>query len=90
MTESLSMIITALILLPIQKTRTFIQLQKLPLVEFTLSGRQIRRHILQLHFSENDRFIYLIKVLTGTRYCLNERPLHSGHSSCDNFVMKGK
>ena len=63
---------------------------KIPSVEFTLPARQIRRHILQFHFSETDEFIYLIKVLTGTRYCLNERPLHNGHSSYDKFVIKGK
>jgi hypothetical protein len=58
MTESLSMIITThSFLLPIQKIRTFIQLQKLSLVDFTLFARQIRRHILQLHFSENDGFL---------------------------------
>jgi hypothetical protein len=61
MAESSSIIIATLsFLLPIEKTPTFTQLQTLPLIEFTLSARQISRHILQLHFSENDGFIYLI------------------------------
>jgi len=92
MTESLSMIITMIsFLLPIQKTRTFIRHQKLPLVVFSLSARQIRRHILQLHFSENDG-VHLFDKNSSYRHkvLFNERPLHNGHSSCDNCVMKGK